>query len=109
MHFMRIKKFTFALILALGFAFASGLSSLPTVQAEPQRHQERGQHQMQPQQVIIMERMQRSAFREGYRSGRIDARRGFRPNVWRHQGYRLGNRMQRRDFRVGYQRGFRRV
>jgi hypothetical protein len=97
MNFKKIKKFTFALTLALGLASASSLSSLPTVQAQVQP--------MQPKKVSTMER---SAFREGFRSGWADARRGMRPNPWRHQGYRMGDRLQRRDFRMGYERGFRR-
>jgi hypothetical protein len=104
MNFRKIKKFTFALALALGFAGASGLSSLPTIQAQVQPHH---QHKMQPRPVI-MERIERNAFREGFRSGSMDARRGLRRNPWRHQGYRMGDRLQRRDFRLGYERGFRR-
>ena len=110
MNFRKIKKFTFALTLALGVAGAFGLSSLPTIQAQaPPRPQDRDRERIQPQRVpVIMERMERNAFREGVRSGVLDARRGLRPNLWRHQGYRLGNSLQRRDFRMGYWRGFRR-
>ena len=97
MNVKKIKKFIFALTIALGFAGASSLSSLPAAQAQGQR--------MEPKRVTMMER---SAFREGVRSGWADARRGLRPNPGRHQGYRMGNRLQRRDFRMGYERGFRR-
>jgi hypothetical protein len=112
MNLSKIKNFTFALTLALVFAGASGLSSLPTIQAQVQprpQHREQIQHreQMHPRKVI-MERIEQNAFREGFRSGWADARRGLRPNPWRHQGYRMGDRLQRRDFRVGYNRGFRR-
>src|SRR5262245_9141862 len=111
MSFMKIKKFTYALILTLGFVGASGLSSLPTVQAQVQpRPQERERQRMELRRVAEMERARtgRTAFREGYRSGWADARRGWRPNPARHQGYRIGNQLQRRDFRMGYMRGFRR-
>ena len=97
-----MKKFTFAIILALGFAFAPGLSSLSAVQA--QTEQPRKVANRMPGRV-----QQRNAFREGFRSGWSDARRGLRPNPQRHQGYRMGDRLQRRDFRTGYSRGFRRV
>jgi hypothetical protein len=97
MNFRKIKKFTFTMTLALGFAGALGLSSLSAVQAQ----------RMEPQKVSTMQ--QRTAFREGFRSGVMDARRGLRPNPSRHQGFRMGDRLQRRDFRMGYERGFRRV
>jgi hypothetical protein len=102
MNFSKIKKFTFAMTLALGLAGALGVSSLAAVQAqrmEPRR--------MEPRKVSTMQ--QRSAFREGFHSGAMDARRGLRPNPNRHQGFRMGDRLQRRDFRMGYERGFRRV
>ncbi|MBO0862377.1 MAG: hypothetical protein J2P21_28540 [Chloracidobacterium sp.] len=96
-----MKNFTFAIILALGFVIAPGLSSLSAVQAqeEPRKVARRAPGRVQ----------QRNAFREGFRSGWSDARRGLRPNPLRHQGYRMGDRLQRRDFRMGYSRGFRRV
>src|SRR5215813_9527036 len=97
MNFSKIKKLTFAMTLALGLAGALGLSNLSAVQAQ----------RMEPRKVSTMQ--QRSAFREGFRSGAWDARRGLRPNPTRHQGYRMGDRLQRRDFRMGYQRGIRRV
>ena len=98
MNFRKIKKLTFAMTLALGFAGAPGLSSLSAVQA---------QH-MEPQKVSST-MQQRTAFREGFRSGMTDARKGLRPDPSRHQGYRMGDRLQRKDFRMGYERGFRRV
>ena len=100
---MKIKKFTFALILTLGFVGASGLSSLLAVQARAPQGKGR---QPELRRVAEMERMGRNAFREGYRSGLLDARRRLRPNPARHQGYRMGNLLQRRDFRMGYRRGF---
>ena len=106
MNFKKIKKFTFALTLALGFAGAPGLSSLPTVQAQDQpRSQQKERDRMKGQRIFIMER---GAFHEGFRSGWADARRGLRHNPQRHRMYRMGDRFQRRDFRMGYERGFRR-
>jgi len=106
MNFRKIKKFTFALTLALGFAGAPVLSNLTTVQAKDQpRSQQRGRDRREPQRILIMER---GPFREGFRSGWNDARRGLRPNPRRHRMYRLGDRFTRRDFRTGYERGFRR-
>jgi hypothetical protein len=106
MNFKKIKKFTFALTLALGFAGAPGLSSLSTVQAQDRpRSQQRERDRMEKQRIFIMER---SAFREGFRRGWADARRGLRPNPRRHRMYHMGDRFQRRDFRMGYERGFRR-
>lgn len=115
MNFKKIKKFTFALTLALGFAGAPGLSSLSTVQAQDrprsqQRELDRMERQkeldrMERQRIFIMER---GAFREGFRRGWDDARRGLRPNPRRHRMYHMGDRFQRRDFRMGYERGFRR-
>jgi hypothetical protein len=106
MNFKKIKKFTFALTLALGFAGAPGLSSLSTVQAQDRPpSQQRERDRMEKQRIIIMER---SAFREGFRRGWADARRGLRPNPRRHRMYHMGDRFQRRDFRMGYERGFRR-
>ena len=107
MNFKKIKKFTFALTLALGFAGAPVLSSLTTVQAQDRpRSQQRERDRMETQKIFIMER---GAFREGFRSGWADARRGLRPNPRRHRMYHMGDRFQRRDFRMGYQRGFRRA
>ena len=106
MNFKKIKKFTFALTLALGFAGAPVLSSLTTVQAQDRaRSQQRERDRMETQKIFIMER---GAFREGFRRGWADSRRGWRPNPSRHQAYRMGNNLQRRDFRMGYARGFRR-
>ncbi len=106
MNFNKIKKFTFALIIALGFAGAPGLSSLSTVQAQDRsRSQQREWDRMQGQRIYIMERR---AFQEGFRRGWADARRGLRPNPRRHRMYHMGDRFQRRDFRMGYERGFRR-
>ena len=105
MNFSKIKKFTFALTLALGFAGALGLSSMPIVQAQqPQpRPQERGREQLRP---VTME--ERSAFREGYRRGWEDsrARRSFDYN--RSRLYRMGDREYRDLFQRGYLRGYRR-
>jgi hypothetical protein len=107
MNFKKIKKFTFALTLALGFAGAPVLSSLTTVQAQDRpRSQQRGRDRREPQKIFIMER---GAFREGFRRGWTDARRGLRPNPRRHRMYIMGDRFQRRDFRMGYERGFRRA
>src|SRR5262245_12200759 len=102
MNFRKIKKITFALTLALGFTGAPGLSSLSTVQAQEPRQMSREQLERR----VLME--ERSAFREGWRRGWADSRRGWRPNPSRHQAYRMGNRLQRKDFRMGYARGFRR-
>ena|SRR5262245_61980835 len=104
MNFRKIKKITFALTLALGFTGAPGLSTLSTVQAQEPRRQEMRREQLERR--VLME--ERSAFREGWRRGFADSRRGWRPNPSRHQAYRMGNRLQRRDFRMGYARGFRR-
>jgi hypothetical protein len=105
MNFRNIKKITFALTLALGFAGALGLSSMPTVQAQqPQpRPQEKGREQLRP---VTME--ERSAFREGYRKGWQDSRAGRRPNYHRSRLYQMGDREYRDMFRRGYARGFRR-
>jgi hypothetical protein len=102
MNFRKIKKITFALTLALGFTGAPGLSTLSTVQAQEPRPMSR----QQLEKRVLME--ERSAFREGWRRGFADSRRGWRPDPSRHQAYRMGNRLQRRDFRMGYARGFRR-
>ena len=81
MNFKKIKKFTFALTLALGFAGAPVLSSLTTVQAQDRpRSQHRERDRMETQKIFIMERV---AFREGFRRGWADARRGLRPNPGR--------------------------
>jgi hypothetical protein len=105
MNFRKIKKFTFALTLALGFAGALGLSSMSIVQAQqPQpRPQERGREQLRP---VTME--ERSAFREGYRRGWEDsrARRGFDYN--RSRLYRMGDHEYRDLFKRGYTRGYHR-
>jgi hypothetical protein len=107
MNFKKIKKFTFALILALGFAGAPSLSSFSTVQAQDRsRSRQRERDRMETQKILIMER---DAFREGFRRGWADARRGLRPNPRRHRMYHMGDRFQRRDFRMGYERGFRRA
>src|SRR5262249_5036775 len=109
MNFRKIKKITFALTLGLGFTGAPSLSSLSTVQAQeprPTGQQQRPMSREQLEKRVFME--ERSAFREGFRRGLADARRGWRPNPSRHQAYRMGDRFQRRDFRMGYERGFRR-
>jgi hypothetical protein len=106
MNFKKIKNFTFGLTLALVFAGAPVLSGLLTVQAQDRpRSQQWERDRMEKQRIFIMER---GAFREGFRRGWDDARRGLRPNPRRHRMYRMGDRLQRRDFRMGYERGFRR-
>jgi|SRR5215467_14348752 len=101
MNFRNIKKFTFALTLAFGFAGSPGLSSLSTAQAQVQPNPQR--EQLRP---VTME--ERSAFREGYRRGWEDARsrRGFDYN--RSRLYRMGDREYRDIFRKGYYRGYHR-
>lgn len=106
MNFKKIKKFTFALTLALGVAGAPGLPSLLSVQAQDRtRSQQRERDRMQRERISVMEQ---GAFREGFLRGRADVRRGMRPNPWRHRIYRMGDHLQRRDFRMGYELGFRR-
>ena len=106
MNFGKIKKLTFALTLALGFAGAPGLSSMSAIQAqEPQpRPQEKGREQLERR--VTME--ERSAFREGYRRGWEDsrARRSFDYN--RSRLYRMGDREYRDLFQKGYSRGYHR-
>jgi hypothetical protein len=92
MNFGKIKKFTFALTLALGFVCAPGLSSLSTAQAQ------------QPRGRMSMER---TAFREGFRQGQMDARARRRFD-YSSRFYRHVNRNYRDDFRRGYKQGFRR-
>ena len=103
MDFRKIKKFTFALTLALSFTGAPGLSSLSTVQAQEPRTQQRGREQLEK---VTME--ERSAFREGYRKGWQDSRAGRRYNYGRSRLYNMGDREYRDMFRRGYTRGFRR-
>jgi hypothetical protein len=104
MDFRKIKKITFALTLALGFAGAPGLSSLSTVLAQQPRTQERGREQLERR--VSME--ERSAFREGYRKGWQDSRAGRNFNYNRSRLYKMGDREFREMFRRGYTRGFRR-
>jgi hypothetical protein len=92
MNFDRIKKFTFALTLILGFAVAPALSSLSTVQAQHR-------NQMSP--------MERAAFREGFRLGREDARSNRRYD-YNSRYYRQTKRDYRDDYRKGYSQGYRR-
>jgi hypothetical protein len=92
MNFGKIKKFTFALILALGFVCAPGLSSLSTVQAQHSRGKTS---------------MEQTAFREGFRQGQDDARARRRFD-YSSRYYRNVNRNYRDDFRRGYTKGFRR-
>src|SRR5262245_33787517 len=106
MNFGKIIKFIFAIPLALVFAGAPALSSFSTVQAQNRpRSQQKERERMGGQRVFIMERTE---FRDGFRRGWADARRGWRPNPRRHNAYRMGGRLQRRDFRMGYEQGFRR-
>jgi hypothetical protein len=92
MNFGKIKKFTFALTLAVGFVCAPGLSCLSAVQA---------------QRPISKTPMERTAFREGFRQGREDARARRRFD-YSSRFYRHVNRNYRDDFRRGYSQGFRR-
>src|SRR5262245_61328236 len=106
MNFGKIIKFIFSMTLALVFAGAPGLSSFSTVQAQDRpRSQQKELDRMEGQRMFIMERTE---FRDGFRRGWADARRGWRPNPRRHNAYLMGNRFQRRDFRMGYEQGFRR-
>jgi hypothetical protein len=106
MNFTKIKKFTFALTLALGFVGASGLSTIQA-QVEPQpRPHEKGREHMQPEKVLTME--EREAFRTGFRLGQADARAGRRFDYNKSRHYRMGDREYREDFRKGYVRGYRR-
>jgi hypothetical protein len=104
MNFREIKKFTFALTLALSFTGAPGLSSLSTIQAQEPRPQERDREQLEKR--VTME--ERSAFREGYRKGWQDSRAGRRFDYNKSRLYRMGDREYREMFRRGYARGFRR-
>jgi hypothetical protein len=103
MDFRKIKKITFALTLALGFAGAPGLSSLFTVQAQEPRPQEMRREQLER---VSME--ERTAFREGYRKGWQDSRAGRRFDYNKSRLYRMGDREYREMFRKGYARGFHR-
>jgi hypothetical protein len=103
MDFRKIKKITFALTLALGFAGAPGLSSLITVQAQEPRPQEMRREKLEK---VSME--ERSAFREGYRKGWQDSRAGRRFDYNKSRLYRMGDREYREMFRKGYARGFHR-
>jgi hypothetical protein len=103
MDFRKIKKITFALTLALGFAGAPGLSSLFTVQAQEPRPQEMRREQLEK---VSME--ERTAFREGYRKGWQDSRAGRRFDYNKSRLYRMGDREYREMFRKGYARGFHR-
>jgi hypothetical protein len=102
MNFREIKKFTFALTLALSFTGAPGLSSLSTVQAQEPRPM--GREQLEKR--VTME--ERSAFREGYRKGWQDSRAGRRFDYNKSRFYRMGDREYREMFRRGYARGFHR-
>ena len=102
MNFSKIKKFTFALTLALGFTGAPGISSLSTVQAQ----EPRPMSQEQLEKRVTME--ERSAFREGYRKGWQDSRSGRGYNYNRSRLYQMGDREYRDSFRKGYSRGFHR-
>jgi hypothetical protein len=103
MDFRKIKKITFALTLALGFAGAPGLSSLFTVQAQEPRPQEMRREQLEK---VSME--ERTAFREGYRKGWQDSQAGRRFDYNKSRLYRMGDREYREMFRKGYARGFHR-
>src|SRR5262245_58850547 len=104
MNFRKIKKITFALTLALGFAGAPGLSSLSSVQAQQPRPQERGREKLERR--VTME--ERSAFRERYRKGWQDSRAGRSYNYNRSRLYQMGDREYREMYRRGYTRGFHR-
>src|SRR5262249_48404302 len=114
MDFRKIKKITFALTLALGFAGAPGLSSFSTVQAQEPQTQPRGREQhprTQPRGREQLERVtmeERSAFRDGYRRGLEDSRTGRRFNYSTSRLYQIGDHEYREMFRQGYTRGFRR-
>jgi len=103
MDFRKIKKITFALTLALGFAGAPGLSSLSAVQAQEPRPQEMRREQLEK---VTME--ERSAFREGYRKGWQDSRAGRKFDYSKSRLYHMGDREYREMFRKGYTRGFHR-
>jgi tagatose-1,6-bisphosphate aldolase non-catalytic subunit AgaZ/GatZ len=103
MDFRKIKKITFALVLALSFTGAPGLLSLSTVQAQEPRPQQRGREQLEK---VTME--ERGAFRDGYRKGWQDSRAGRRYNYSRSRLYNMGDREYREMFRRGYARGYRR-
>src|SRR5262245_16118794 len=104
MDFRKIKKITFALTLALGFAGAPGLTNLSTVQAHEPRPQEKSREPLEKR--VSME--ERSAFREGYRKGWQDSRAGRKFDYSRSRLYHMGNREYREMFRKGYDRGFHR-
>lgn len=104
MNFRNIKKFTFALTLALGFVGAPGLSNVRAQEPQP-RPQEKGREHMEPQRVSTMER---EAFHAGFRLGQADARARRRFDYNRSRLYRMGDREYREDFRKGYSRGYRR-
>jgi hypothetical protein len=103
MDFRKIKKFTFALALALSFMGAPGLLSLSTVQAQEPHPKQMGRGQLEK---VTME--ERSAFREGYRKGWQDSRAGRKYNYGRSRLYNMGDREYRDMFRRGYARGYRR-
>jgi hypothetical protein len=106
MNLRKVKKFAFMLAIATGFAGTPSLSSLSVVQAQHQQpYQERERGYREERRMIMDE----EGFRDGFRSGVRDARRGERFSPWSHRRYEMGDRYYRRDFRRGYERGFRRV
>jgi hypothetical protein len=125
MNIQQVKKYAFALALALGFVVAPGLSSLSAVQAQDWRYgQDRRDDRRDRRDDRWDNRRDRrddrwdnrngnyreeeKGFRDGLRRGQEDLRdrRRFDPNNSSH--YRKGNSSYREGFRRGYAQGYRR-
>jgi hypothetical protein len=132
MNIQQVKKYAFALALALGFVVAPGLSSLSTVQAQDWRYYRDRRDNRRPQRDDRRIRRddrwdnrrndrwddrwdnrngynqeEQKGFRDGLRRGQEDLRdrRRFDPNNSSH--YRKGNSSYREGFRRGYVQGYR--
>src|SRR6266542_4955726 len=108
MYIQNIKKYAFSLALAIGFVIAPGLSSLGAVQAQgwgwgrdrwDDRRDDRGRDRWDDRRE---RREEYRGFRDGFDSGRRDARRNRRPDLYGCGQYRNGNR----DYREGFRRGY---
>src|SRR5262245_41523581 len=97
MNIQNLKKYAFAMVLAIGLVVAPGLSSLSNAQAQGRdRRDDRWER-----------REEQKGFHDGLDRGQKDAKTNRRADPNNSEHYRNGNREYREGFRRGYFDGYR--
>src|SRR5215475_9256122 len=96
MNIQNLKKYAFAMVLAIGLLVAPGLSSLSNAQAQ-------GRDRWDDRRDDRRERREeQKGFHDGLDRGQKDAKTNRRADPSNSEHYRNGNR----DYREGFRRGY---